>query len=208
MRLLLEHWREKLVLLLNEKNLKDLKSGSTSNLTQKYIDSRFANGRTKIFLKSATINSKKGFMELIFNAASTYGATDYIAATNLQQAADGYYTLAIRFYNIGQYITKDFMSLPSGTKQQAIKQVINNCELKLYSDDPSYYYQGCWEDSEKEGLAIYKFPGEAGKNIWHDRHAKSGGLTNSNIHLTKHLSQLIDNIDRYVSDIARKCKLI
>lgn len=197
-----------MVLILQEKTLSDLRGKATSNLTQQYLDVRKERGRTKIFLKSATINIKKDFMELIFNAASTFGATDFIAATDLQQAKDGYYTLAIRFYNIRSYITKDFMSLPTGTKQQAIGQIFNNCELKLYSDDPSYYYQGYWQDNEKEDMAIYKFPGPAGDDVWHNRHAQSGGLANPNVRLTKHLSQLVNDLDKYISEIARKCKLI
>ena len=43
-----------------------------------------------------------------------------------------------------------------------------------------------------------------GTDEWNSRHMASGGLTNKNIHLTKHLAQIASNIELYVPKLAQK----
>ena len=193
-----------------EKTISDLyKSGSlVSGLTQKALTKRINSGNSGIELDSVTINIKKKFMELIFYVESTTGNTEFIAATDLKQSKDGYYTVAVRFYDIDKYITKNYTSLPVGTQSQLLQQVFNFCDVKFYSDDLSYYYQGIWEDNEREDLAIYKFPGPAGSGVWHNRHAMSGGTSDTNSRLTKHIAQVVQELNSMIPEIIKKQKVI
>jgi hypothetical protein len=193
-----------------EKTISDLyKSGSlVSGLTQKALTKRINSGNSGIELDSVTINIKKKFMELIFYVESTTGNTEFIAATDLKQPKDGYYTVAVRFYDIDKYITKNYTSLPVGTQSQLLQQVFNFCDVKFYSDDLSYYYQGIWEDNEREDLAIYKFPGPAGSGAWHNRHAMSGGTSDTNSRLTKHIAQVVQELNSMIPEIIKKQKVI
>jgi hypothetical protein len=95
-----------------------------------------------------------------------------------------------------------------GQLEQALKKVIHSCDVKFYSDDPSFDWQGCWEGLAKHDLSIYKFTGEKGKGIWDEKHAASGGLQNQEIHLTKHLSQVVNEIDSYIKQIAQNLYII
>lgn len=193
-----------------EKTISDLyKSGSlVSGLTQKALTKRINSGNSGIELDSVTINIKKKFMELVFYVESTTGNTEFIAATDLKQPKDGYYTVAVRFYDIDKYITKNYTSLPVGTQSQLLQQVFNFCDVKFYSDDLSYYYQGIWEDNEREDLAIYKFPGPAGSGVWHNRHAVSGGTSDTNSRLTKHIAQVVQELNSMIPEIIKKQKVI
>ena len=196
--------------LISEKTISDLyKSGSlVSGITQKALTKRLNSGDSRIELHSATVNIKKKFIELIFYVASTSGNTECIAATDLPQPKNGYYTVVVRFYDTDKYITKNYQSLPVGTQSQLLQQVFNFCDVRFYSDDLSYYYQGIWEDNEKEDLAIYKFPGESGNGIWHSRHAASGGTSDTNSRLTKHIAQVVQELTSMIPEIIKKQKVV
>lgn len=95
--------------------------------------------------------------------------------------------------------------------EKALRDAIHNCDVKFYSDDPSFYWQGVFEDLDKKNMSIYKFPGPNngnGNGVWRDRHALSGGLQDPYIRLTKHLAQVVNEIDSYIKEIAQNLYII
>lgn len=191
--------------LFLEATIDSLSLNAVSGLTQKHLDKRYQND-FNIDLAQAAYYTKQDFLEMIFFANSTYGATGFIAATNLPQGKNGQYTLCIRWYNVKQYL-KDEKNMGYSQLEQALKQVVHNCDAKFYSDDPSWFYQGGWEACDKEGLSIYKFPGPAGKGIWAERHKASGGLS-GDAYLSKHLAQVVYEIDNYIRPAAQNLQII
>lgn len=191
--------------LFLEATIDSLANNSVSGLTQHHLDLRYQND-FNIDLGQAAYYKKQDFLELIFFANSTYGATNYIASTNLPQGKNGQYTLCLRFYKVGQYL-KDEKNMGYGQLEQSLKQAIHNCDVKFYSDDPSWFYQGGWEACDKEGLSIYKFPGPNGTGVWANRHKSSGGV-NGNAYITKHLAQVVNEIDSYIKQIAQNLLII
>ena len=99
--------------LISEKTISDLyKSGSlVSGITQKALTKRLNSGNSRIELHSAIVNIKKKFIELIFYVASTSGNTEFIAATDLPQPKNGYYTVVVRFYDTDKYILTGIVSM-------------------------------------------------------------------------------------------------
>lgn len=192
--------------LFLEATIDSLRGNSVSGITQRSLDQRYQND-FNIDLAQASYHRKEDFLELIFFANSTYGDTGFISATSLPQGKNGQYTLCLRFYKVNNYL-KDEKSMGYSQLEKAIKDCIHNCDVKFYSDDPSFYWQGTFEDLDKEGLSIYKFPGEKGSGYWRDKHAASGGLQNPNIRLTKHLAQVVDEIDSYITEIAQNLYVI
>src|SRR5574344_902846 len=193
--------------LFKEMSLDSMKVGTASGITQKALTDRFKNGDSHIELFSAICNIQKDFLEIIFQGNLTYGTTDYIAASDVQHDVNGAYSVVLRSYQVSKFLKQDFYKLTYSQEMPLIKQVIHNCDVKFYSDDPSYYFQGSWEDGEKAGIAIYKYTGEPGKNIWHDKMVNSGGLQNPNIHLTKHIAQIVEQIDSYLPKICQNLKI-
>ena len=191
--------------LFLEATIDSLRGNSVSGITQRSLDQRYQND-FNIDLAQASYHRKEDFLELIFFANSTYGATDFISATSLPQGKNGQYTLCLRFYKVNSYL-KDEKSMGYSQLEKAIKDCIHNCDVKFYSDDPSWFFQSGWEEADKQGLSIYKFPGPKGTGVWTERHKASGGL-NSDVHLTKHLAQVVDEIDSYVTEIAQNLYVI
>ena len=192
--------------LFLEATIDSLTTSAVSGLTQKHLDKRYEND-FNIDLAQAAYYRKEDFLELIFFADSTFGNTSFIAATNLPQGKNGQYTLCLRFYKVGTYL-KDEKKMGYSQLEQALKKAIHNCDVKFYSDDPSYYWQGAWEGLDKNGMSIYKFTGEKGNGVWDEKHNLSGGITNPQVHLTKHLAQVVNEIDTYIRQIAQNLRII
>ena len=191
--------------LFLEATIDSLKNTVVSGLTQYNLDIRYQND-FYIDLGEATYNSKENYLELIFFANSTFGDTSFIAATNLPQGKNGQYTLCLRFYDVNSFL-KNEKNMGYSELEKALYSVIHSCDVKFYSDDPSWYFQGGWEACDKENLSIYKFPGPPGKNIWTNRHKSSGGLS-GDAHLSKHLVQVVYEIDNFIKKIAQNLYII
>lgn len=195
-----------MIQLFLESTIDNLKGSAVSGLTQSHLDLRYQND-FNIDLGQASYNRKENFLELIFFANSTYGDEGYIAATDLPQGKNGQYTLCLRFYGVNRFL-KDEKNMGYSQLEKALLDCIHKCDVKFYSDDPSFYWQGVWEGLDKHGLSIYKFTGEKGSGEWNTKHAASGGLGNPEIHLTKHLAQIVNEIDSYTKKIAQNLYII
>lgn len=193
-----------------EVNIDYLSQTAVSDLTKKWYDLRMSEGEIDIRLNSANYNTRNNYLELIFFAKSTYGNTSFIAATDLPEAPNGWYTLAMRFYGVKPILgkAKELQALGYQEIENRLKKAIHGCDVKFYSDDPSFFYQGMWEDLDHEKMAIYKFTGPKGKGIWRGIHQAAGGLSNPNIRITKHFAQIISEVDTYIPQISQNLKVI
>lgn len=192
--------------LFLETTIDTLAATGISNLTKNSLDKRYQND-FNIDLAQAAYYTKQDFLEMIFFANSTYGDSGFIAATDLPQGKNGQYTLCIRWYDVGKYL-KNEKNMGYSQLESALKQTVHNCDAKFYSDDPSFYWQGVWEGLDKNGMAIYKFTGEKGQGVWDEKHNLSGGISNSEVHLTKHLAQVVNEIDSFIRPAAQNLQII
>lgn len=192
---------------LYEKTLDMLQQSGVSGIVDKSLEKRYSDGDSTISLASANYLKRNNILELIFWANSSYGNESFVAATDLPQPPNGKYTLALRFYGVKNYLTKNVLSSGYSEIEKALKEIVHSCDVKFYSDDPSFFFQGCFEDLDKEDLSIYKFPGPDGKGIWRGRHYSSGGVSNPNIHLTKHLAQVCLEIDEFIRPMAQMLEI-
>lgn len=192
--------------LFLEATLDTLTQSAISNFTKKHLNKRETEGESQIDLASATWHTRKDFLELVFYAKSSFGDTQYIAADNISNnTPNGYYTVVVRFYKVSlqspDFQPSDFDTLTHSKLREIITNVVHNCDAKFYSDDMSFYWQGVWEDLYNNNMSIFKFTGKKGKGVWRDIHAASGGLANPQIRLTKHIAQVVRDIDTYITKI-------
>jgi len=183
--------------LLQELSISQIQqTNATSNLTQGHLDYRMTQGYSDISVKNAIWNTRKEFIEVNFSARST---------TNSRKR----YILTLRFYDVNNLMNSkgDWDSLTHRVQENIMKNVFSTCEVKMHSTDPSFHMQGFHEDLAKEDLAIYRFKGPRGKDIWQGRHVDSGGLSKNTIRLTKHLSQLIGDLNNYIRPVVQTLRV-
>ena len=101
-----------------------------------------------------------------------------------------------------------FAALPVNQQVQGLIRMSRECPLQIWSSDPSFYYQGMWEDLARIGGAAYRFPGPEGYDIWHNKHKKAGGLRNSDVRITKHLAQIINDFNRNAGFVVEQLRIL
>lgn len=175
--------------LLFESTIEKLRGSGISNFTQSKLDDRMYDGDYHMSVQQAVYHKNDDFLEVVFDVNATKGGKPY--------------TCILRFYKVGQYITDDLAKTKFSIVEKTLRKIIKKCDVRFYSSDPSFYWQGAWEGLDKNGLSIYKFTGEPGSGVWDERHSLSGGLANPSIHLTKHLAQIVNTIDAYISSISQ-----
>ena len=176
--------------LLFESTIEKLKATCISNFTQDKLEDRLNNGDYHMSVSQAIYHKNDDFLEVTFTVNATNGGKPY--------------TCILRFYKVGKLVTDDFSKASFSVVAISLRKKKKKCDVRFYSNDPSFYWQGSWEGLDKNDLSIYKFNGPKGDGVWDSRHANSGGLMNSEIHLTKHLAQIVRTIDGYISQIAQK----
>lgn len=197
--------------LFLEAKLPELQTGGVSNLTRNFLDLRHSQGDFNIVFNNAEYNKRENYFEVVFLAHTTFGATDYIdygGSVQKPNVNNGkYYTLVLRFTKVKQVgFDKNILSKSFTEIEDLIRKAISYCDVRFYSDDPSWFYQGGWEIADKNNASVYKFPGPAGKGIWAARHKASGGLR-GDIYLTKHLAQVVDGFESYIPIISQSIKV-
>lgn len=210
-------------MLLKEIKLPELRTKATSNLTAKHLNARYDNdfyytvtfafvqlkgnlvSRFSRFLRGA--QNTPNTLTVLYTVNATFGDGKSVP-NNIYPSEPNKYHVVIQFQNIqvaeqasGLKWTQ-FLSAPDQKKQQMIQTVINSCDVKLYSDDPSFYWQGVHEILDKHGVALYPFRGTPGDGQWEARHQGSGGLS-GNIYVTKHIAQISEQISSDWRDIVK-----
>lgn len=185
----------KKLLLLKEMTLPQIANDAVSTLTNKHLSIRYQNSYS-YSVDKAEIKGNDLFVT--FSVMSTFrdGESVYAGYTS---SYNNHYSIIIEFID-----AKRFLDQNPTNKATAVQQIISSCDVKLYSDDPSFYYQGFWEDLQKVDMSIYPFPGPSGNDYWTNIHFGSGNLANPHIRVTKHIAQLSREIENYINYIVQR----
>lgn len=201
-------------MLLKEIKLPDIRTQATSNLTAKHLDIRYDNNyhytvayafvqlpgsiAKRIMRSLRGAQNKPWTLTVLYDVDSTFD--DGVSLPNNVIPAEAHkYHVIVQFQDIMKAEQasglkwKQFLKYKPQEQQRLIQATINTCDVKLYSDDPSYQFQGSWESLTKAGAALYPYRGPAGKGVWDARHQASGGL-HTDFHVTKHIAQISEQI--------------
>lgn len=182
--------------LKEDSTLPYLKKYAVSNLTDKHYNIRMKHNYDYKLYSIILINEKD--LRFTFHAIPTFRNRKSKPNT-YNSKSNTYYTLQVQFLKVNEVVSIDNL-LDNKLSKDDVKNIIKKCDVQFYSDDISFYYQGFWEDLDKNHLSIYPFKGVKGKGIWRDIHSSSGGLANSEIRVTKHLEQLLIDFDNILLD--------
>lgn len=169
---------------LYEMTIPQLKQGYTSGITQKYWEIR----------QQPESYNAIGVTDAQWDHSLLHDALLLTFEVSTTGSALKNYELKLQFLKPKQYLDRFYAAKDWAEQRKALVDMINNCDVKVHSNDPSWYWQGMWEDDDKNHLAIYKFKGTRGHGIWRARHTNSGGLKKPPIRLTKHLYDLMLDI--------------
>lgn len=188
--------------MLDEKTLDYYKKAGVSNITKKHYQVRLTKNYSYDFHEAVSVKDKD--LRLIFYVIPTFKDNEPIPNKSGEKSIAHQYTVEVQFVKADKYADlSDLTSLSKDELAKFWKNIVANCDLKFYSDDPSFYWQGVWEDLDGNNSAIYPFKGEKGDHTWRNRHAVSGGLLDSSIRVTKHLAQIIYDLDSYKDVVLR-----
>lgn len=158
----------------------------TSNLTKTY--------QSGINVAFNSAQYKNGVLKLFFIQDASDNDDISHAPNQLRLPGQklNQYSLILELDNVGRQ--------PRQWSAGDIQKQIDIGDVKFYSSDDSWFYQGGWEQAAKHGASAQPFPGPNGSGMWDQRHKLSGGLSDG-IHLTKHLQQMLDDLPNFYEDI-------
>jgi hypothetical protein len=198
---------ERVIEQLHEKfAITDLGAHAVSGITNKALNTRIEEPYTnkEIFLRRALWDTTKDTLLFNFDVKPTFTSrTPAVMTTKGNRGARVFYnyTILLQYTNVSKFLgSPKQYALKVQAKIVAMKNLIFHGECRIHSNDPSFYYQGMWEDLAKVGATIYKFPGPNGQGIWRARHSASGGLAVPEIRITKHIAHVIQEIGDWVKD--------
>ena len=143
------------------------------------------------------------YLEIVFAAESTSGGGPLVHSVGPKTNSSDEYAVVLRFYGVGPVLTSSFGDLDARSKEDLLRRVLEECDVRFHSDDPSFQMTGVWENLSKHDASIYKYRGPKGDGTWQSRHEDSGA---GEVYLTKHLVQVLDELDDWVPYVARKVR--
>lgn len=185
---------------LKEQKLDYYKNAGVSNITKKHYKIRLTKNYSYNLYEIVSVKDED--LRLIFDVIPTFKDNEPLPNNSGEKSKLHQYTVEIQFVHADKFGELDDLTSLSRTKLNVFwDNCIKNCDIKFYSDDPSFYWQGTWEDLAENNASIYPFKGKRGDHTWRKRHGASGGLLHPEIRITKHLAQILYDLDKYKDTI-------
>jgi len=191
--------------------LKSLDAGGISNLTAMHLDRRLTDPEANSHIELIEAKWKVDDNEVViyFYASPTYGGSTVMTPSG-RPYQGSFYNVVFQFIGVETYLgtIEDFTASDERERERLFTDMMWSCPVKVYSNDPSFYYQASWEDLAKVDGVVFDFPGPTGTGYWHNKHVASGGLSNPNIHITKHMAAIIEDMNYYIPTITKALKKV
>jgi hypothetical protein len=199
--------------ILNEQFIVgELQQSAISGLVQKSLNARLGEPGSYSGVKviESTWESTKDIMTIYFEIEPTGGERTTVLTPSARPYPGTFYNVMFQYQNVSHYLSDQdtYKELDKETQLEGMKNMLYRCETKLHSNDASFYYQGVWEDLSHVDGAIFGFPGPSGKGIWRKRHDMSGGLEIPEVRITKHIAQVIQDLNNLLDQIHSKLRYL
>ena len=193
-------------------SLSDLGKNAVSNLTKVHLGFRLTDPEydSGVSVIEAQWSPSQDTFTTFFEVQPTKGTPATVLTPSAKEYDGTFYNVIFQFLKINQYLgtPEEFQKYTAEEQVMAMEDMLWKCECKLHSNDPSFYYQGMWEDLAKLDGTVFQFPGPKGDGVWRAHHAQSGGLAIPDIRITKHMAQIIDNFDGMIPEIRDKTRIV
>lgn len=183
--------------LIEGLTIPEIRSGAVSKRNKDWLRKRRQDGSTGSFLKEVNWVENEDSIYLVYHSKPTYETTVTNYSPSGNSYPDNHYIVQIQFLGVSRYLgSKDQFKLLSPKEQgDLILKMIDTAEVKLWSSDPSWIFQGSFEAFEKEDASIYPLWSPRGSGIWDSKHGLSP-------HITKHTVEVLETVKPNYQDIA------
>lgn len=198
---------------LKEKKLDYFLASGISGLTDKHYSVRLTKDYTYSLEKIICVKNQG--LRLYFKVRPTF-TTGQKSSREGNLRPTNIYDVQIQFDKAYKYFydfapedmeLKDIYLLKKPDIKKFWEKVVKNCDLRFYSNDPSFYWQGFWEDLSNQRSAIKPFKGKKGTGRWRDIHQASGNLINGKLRVTKHIAQILLDLDTFEKTILKRLSM-
>lgn len=182
--------------------LSDIKTNAISDLNKKFLNLRRTDGKSGSYFKDANWIESDDSVYLVFHVNPTYDKTVTNYSPSGNEYKDNKYIVQVQFEEVSKVLgdKETFKSFTPKEQGELVLQMINECEIKLWSSDPSFVFQGAFEAMSDLGASIYPMWGPRhSTGIWAQRHG-------TEIHETKHISEILEIIPALYQDISIKLR--
>ena len=187
-------------LVIKEETLEKIRKDYISNLNDKFYKIRLKEFNKAVY-KDCYFNGDDLIFEFV--VYPTYGkGYEMVDIINLDGSVSKsrYYNVFICFVGIKKALLRKYVKYSRNEKLKFWAWAFHHWnDVRVHSNDPSFFYQGAWFRLDRKNISLYKFPsGYTDNGIWGSRHGKP-------LYITKHLMNVLDvfkfNLVEYVRDV-------
>ena len=198
-------FKEKYIEGLTLKEIKGMMGiSSLTNSFKKDRKSFLGTAKTNTVLHGIKINESNDYFDFIFYSKPTDDdSVKVVSIPDGNFSNDNKYTLILRiedFFKLLDTSPTNINELSKKLQFKEITEIFNIAEWKVYSNDPSWLFQGMAYRATQLDASI--IPVSIQDLVWGSRHSNSSGVSI----LSKHLSQLIDSIGFFYLQMVQKIR--
>lgn len=184
--------------------INDLGANAISNLTQTHLNTRMSDpeAHSDIQVIEADYNESGKTFTIFFEVDPTFDGKTVLTPSG-RSYQGSFYNVVFQFIDVAM---EDFHNQDTATQTKMLGDVFFKNDCKIHSNDPSFFYQGAWEDMADKDASVFPFPGPKGDGVWRQKHMASGGLQQSKVRITKHMAQVISSFEELIPAIQAKLK--
>lgn len=187
------------------KTLEELLKVIPSDRNRYFLKKRQEDGNSGSFLQFVDWNEKNDYIRLIYHVVPTYEKIIKIISSTKtgNEYISDHYECILELEDTKKFLglKDEFLKLSSKEQEKLFRKYINETTLKVHSNSLDFYWQGTWENLDREGISVYHFPSmkPKGKQIWSIRHKNEKYA----LYLGKHILEVLGTLKFLVSKIVK-----
>lgn len=194
--------------------IQDFLTNGTSDRNRFFLNQRKSEGNSGAKLTSLSFNKRKHTLRLQYKVTPTFDSTVGVTTNTWNAGSKGDYTdplyaktarsykVVVLFDNVEEHVgtLPEFLALSEVDQVEFIVALVNDCPVRVHSNDKSFYFQGVWENGDELGYAVHPFPGVRGEGEWSMRHVGE----DPGIYTTKHIVEVFETVRLDVAEIVKR----
>ncbi len=204
-------------IFLNEAyKISDLRQNAIDDHTQAWYD-ELANSHHSSFLYQLTWSDRNtrattkytSTLTLVYRVTpSAGGKGQTFTKGGSPSKRKAFYTVKVQFQEINKWVENRpaFLDLSDADQKEFIDGVIQDAEVKVFSDDPSWVLQGHFFNAAKLDYSLFEYPSSLPLPTGRWARIKTGSTVTPYYSLSKHVMKILERIADDSDDIVKKIK--